>query len=193
MTAAGLVAMVLPPTGNAVPRLALALAAQPGRFRAIVLAPQDGTPIHGLEHRRIAPSWVPGRPTWRYAATLTSALRQLHPAVIEVHDCPELAALLGGRFRPIPVILVVHTDPQNQRGAHDAAARTFLLAQATRVAALTADLRASVLQGVHPAMRHCALLPPPDGALGPAATADALDMLRLDALKAWSRPLHGPI
>jgi len=193
MTTQGLVAMVLPPTGDAVERLALAMAAQPGHFRTIVLAPRGGAPIHGLEHRRIVPSWMPGRPTRRYAAALTTALRQLRPAVIEVHDCPELAAILGGRFRPTPVLLVVHTDPQAQRGAHDPAARTFLLAQATRVAAMSADLRARLLDGVHPAMRHCALLPPPDGALGLAATVDALDTLRLDALKAWSRPLHRPI
>ncbi len=193
MTTAGLVAMVLPPTGDAVERLALALAAHPGHFRPIVLAPQGGAPIRGLAHRRIARSWLPGRSTWRYAAALTTALRQLRPALIEVHDAPELAALLGGRFRPVPVILVVHSDPHAQRGAHDSAARTFLLAQATRVAALSADLRARLLDGVHPAMRQCALLPPPDGPRGPAATADALDTLRLDALKAWSRTLHGPI
>jgi UDP-glucose:(glucosyl)LPS alpha-1,2-glucosyltransferase len=193
MTTSGLVAMVLPPTGDAVERLVLALAAHPGAFRPIVLAPQGGAPIHGLAHRRIAPSWLPGRPLRRYAAALTTALHQLRPAVIEVHDCPELAALLGGRFRPVPVLLIVHSDPQARHVARDPAARTFLLAQATRVAALSADLRARMLDGVHPAMRHCTLLPPPDGTPGPAATADALDTLRLDALKAWSRPLHGPI
>ena len=188
-------AIVLPPPGiDAGPALRMqhALAGHPGRFNPVVLGP-PGTAFNGLEHMHVTRSWLPGRAGRRYAAGVASALRRLHPAVIEVHDAPEVAAWLGGRFRPVPVILVVHIDPQTLPGAHDAAARTYLLAQATRVAAISAALRAQMLDGVHPAMRHCVLLPAADGADGAAALADALDTLRLDALKAWSRTLHGPI
>jgi len=186
---AGRVAVILPPDADAPIRLLRALSLCPGRFRLVVLGPSDTTAAPGLEVQRIARSWLPGSAARRYAAVLD----RLRPDVIEVHDDVAAATHLGGQFRPVPVVLVIHTDPQRQRGAHDPAARTFLLAQATRVAAFSPSLRARILDGVHPAMRHCALLPPPDGPDGPAATAAALDTLRLDALQAWSRSLHGPI
>ena len=189
------VAIVLPPgpTSEQAATLVRRLHLLPSRFRSVVLGPQGTGALAEIVHRPIRPAWLPTGAQYRYALRATDHLARLRPAVIEVHDAPEVANLLGGRFRPTPVVLVLHTDPQTQRGAHDPAARTFLLAQATRVAALSPDLRARLLDGVHPAMRHCTLLPPPDGPEGPQATADALDALRLDALKAWSRTLHGPI
>lgn len=191
----GLVAVVLPPGPASEPVAALVhrIGPMPSHFRSFVLGPPGQGTLAQVVHRVVPGPRLPGDPQRRYAARVASLLVPLRPAVIEVHDAPEVAGLLGGRFRPTPVLLVFHTDPQAQRGAHDPAARTFLLAQATRVAAFSADLRARLLEGVHPSMRHCALLPPPDAPGGPAATADALDALRLDALKAWSRPLHGPI
>ena len=101
-----------------------------------------------------------------------------------------MAAILGGLFRPVPVVLIVHSDPQEQRGARDAVERTFLLAQVTRIGAVSAALRARVLEGVHPSMRLCAVLPSVDDA---TAAGDALDALRVDALEAWSCRLDGPI
>jgi UDP-glucose:(glucosyl)LPS alpha-1,2-glucosyltransferase len=191
----GTVAIVLPPgpTSEQAATLVRRLHLLPSRFRSVVLGPQGTGALAEIVHRPIRPAWLPTGAQHRYALRAADHLARLRPAVIEVHDAPEVANLLGGRFRPTPVVLVLHTDPQAQRGAHDPAARTFLLAQATRVAALSPDLRARLLDGVHPAMRHCTLLPPPDGPEGPQATADALDALRLDALKAWSRTLHGPI
>jgi hypothetical protein len=191
---AGTVAIVLPPdpAGDAA-ALVRRLQLMPSRFRPVVLGPPGTGALAEIVHRRIGLAWLPTGAQHRYAIRAADHLARLRPAVIEVHDAPQVASLLGGRFRPIPVLLILHTDPQAQRGAHDPAARTFLLAQATRVAAFSPDLCARLLEGVHPAMRHCTLLPPPDGPLGPQGTADALDTLRLDALKAWSRPLHGPI
>jgi hypothetical protein len=186
---AGRVAVILAPDADAPIRLLRALEGCSGRFRSVVLAPRDVAGMAGLEVVPIGRSWLPGQTARRHAA----AVAQLRPDIIEVHDDVAAAIHLGGRFRPVPVVLFVHTDPQCRHGAHDAAARTYLLAQATRVAAFAPAMRARILDGVHPAMRHCALLPPPDGPGGPAATAAALDALRLDALGAWSRSLHGPI
>lgn len=192
----GTVAVILPPAGptcEAVATLVRRLHMMPSRFRAVVLGPPGLGALAEVVHHRVGLAWLPTSLPHRYATRAAELLARLRPAVIEVHDAPEVASILGGRFRPIPVLLVLHTDPQAQRGARDPAARTFLLAQATRVAALSDEIRARLLEGVHPAMRHCTLLPPPDGPLGPQGTADALDTLRLDALKAWSRKLHGPI
>jgi len=191
----GVVAVVLPPgpAGAQAAAMVRAVALYPGRFRPVVFGPAGPGAMAEVVHRTVGLGWLPGDPQRRYAARVAILLAPLRPAVIEVHDAPAVAAFLGGRFRPVPVLMVAHTDPQAQRGAHDAAARTYLLAQATRVAAVSADIRARLLEGVHPAMRHCALLPPHDGPDGPAATAATLDALRLEALRAWSRPLGGPI
>ncbi len=193
---AGTVAVVLPPAGpscEAAAALVRRLHLLPSHFRAVVFGPAGQGALAEVVHRRVGLAWLPTGAQHRYATRVAEQLTRLRPTVIEVHDAPEVASILGGRFRPTPVLLILHTDPQAQRGAHDPAARTFLLAQATRVAALSPEIRTRMLEGVHPAMRHCTLLPPPDGPLGPQGTADALDTLRLDALKAWSRTLHGPI
>ena len=192
----GTVAVILPPAGPACEAAAILVRQihlMPSRFRAVVFGPAGQGALAEVVHRRVGLAWLPTGAQHRYATRIAEQLTRLRPTVIEVHDAPEVASILGGRFRPIPVLLILHTDPQAQRGAQDPAARTYLLAQATRVAALSDALRTRLLEGVHPAVRHCTLLPPPDGPLGPQGTADALDTLRLDALKAWSRPLHGPI
>ncbi len=137
--------------------------------------------------------WWPGTVTRRYARAVARVLGSVGPAVIEVHDAVEVAALLGGMFRPVLVVLILHSDPQAQRAARDATARTYLLAQVTRVGAVSAALRARMLKGVHPAMRMCAVLPSAEGPGGVAGLGDALDALRADAREAWSRRLGGPI
>ncbi len=192
----GTVAVILPPAGpgcEAAATLVRHLHLMPGHFRAVVFGPAGQGALVEVVHRRVGLAWLPTGAQHRYATRVAEQLTRLRPTVIEVHDAPQVASLLGSRFRPTPVLLILHTDPQAQRGAHDAASRTFLLAQATRVAAFSPEIRTRMLEGVHPAMRHCTLLPPPNGPLGPQGTADALDTLRLDALKAWSRTLHGPI
>ena len=182
-----IVAVVLPPGGDsgAVERM---VAGACGRFRVVVLGPPRERGFAGLEYHVVVPLWLLGGMARRYAGGVARVLRGLGPAVIEVHDALEVAAILGGVFRPVPVVLIVHSDPQGQRGARDAAERTFLLAQVTRVGAVSAAGRARVLEGVHPSMRLCALLPGEEPARG-----DALDALRGDALEAWSRTLGGPI
>lgn len=198
---AGAVAIILPPPGgDGVPAQLLLrlLAGQPSRFRPVVFGPPDvvevdGREFRGVEYRRVDAPWRLGSRAGRYAVAAAAMLRALRPTVIEVHDAPAIAAALGGRFRPVPVVLIVHGDPRTLPGAGDAAARTYVLAQATRVGALSPAGQSGMLEGVHPAMRHCVLLPAPGGPGGPGATADALDALRRDALGAWSRRLHPPI
>ena len=188
------VAVILPPPGGdrgPAERMVAGLAGQQaGRFRVVVLGPPGGNGFAGLEYREVKQPWRLGTAARRYAWVVARVLRGLRPAVIEVHDSLEVAAILGGVFRPVPVVLIVHSDPQGQRGARDAAKRTFQLAQVTRIGAVSPTLRARVLEGVHPSMRLCALLPAAEDA---TAVGDALDALRVDALEAWSRRLDGPI
>jgi hypothetical protein len=187
----GAVAIVLPQPGvdSAPARLFLrTLATQPSRFAPVVLGPPGDA--CGIDHRVVVSGWFARSSPRRYATAVAAMLRALRPTVIEVHDAPAVAALLGGLFRPVPVLLVLHADPCGRPGARDAAERTYLLAQATRVATLSDAVRDRLLHGVYPAMRQCTVLPV---AQGPAAMADALDALRLDALGAWSRKLEPPI
>lgn len=195
------VAIVLPPAGTtagatagaAASGMVDALRAIPSRFRRVLVGPPGMRAVPGMDQRIAQPSWFPGSACRRYAGGVATVLDDLLPAVIEVHDRPEVVLFLAERFRPVPVILILHTDPQALRGAHDGAARTFLLAQATRAATASAWVRARLLDGVHPAMRHCALLPGWEGEAQARQTADLLDALRLDALQAWSRRLDATI
>ncbi len=179
-------ALVLPVAGSErVPHFLAGLALHPGAFAPLLLHPPGIRPPPGLAARAVAPSALPGPAAWRHRRGLAALLRQLQPAVIEVHDAAPLAAWLGERFRPTPVLLVLHRLPEPWP---DAAARTCLLAQVTRMATPDPAIRDRLLAGVHRSMAHCTLLPPE-----PAAAAAVLDALRQDALGAWSRPLGGPI
>ncbi len=191
------VAIVLPDASNPActqaAAMVRALSPFPGGFRRVVIGPAAAQAGIEGEFRPAPPLWFHGSPGRRYAAGVARVLRGLRPDVIEVHDCPQMTLALAGPFRPVPVILILHTDPQARRGAHDAPSRTYLLAQATRVATVSPALRERMLEGVHPAMRHCAVLPAWDGPAQATLAANAVDALRLDALQAWSRRLHATI
>jgi hypothetical protein len=191
---AAILAVVLPPgASSGIAAVVRRLLRQPSRFRPVVFGPPGDGALAEIVHRPVPAATLFGDPQRRYAGRVADRLRALRPAVIEVHDAPEVASRLGGAFRPVPVLLVLHTDPPALRGAQDPATRTLLLAQVTRVATFSAAMRARLLEGVHPSMRQCTVLPPCDGAGGAAAAADALDTLRHDALRAWSRKLDEPI
>jgi hypothetical protein len=190
-----LVVAVLPKGG---PGLAAALGmmravqGRTGAFETELVGPRGAAAPAGMAFCPAEHAWWQVSLRNRYAEAALETVRRLRPAVVEVHDSLDVAARLAERLRPVPVVVILHSDPQGQRGWRGAAARTFLLAQATRVATASAAFRARLLEGVHPAMRRCDLLPDWNGAAG-ADAADALDALRHDALKAWSRRLDATI
>src|ERR1700727_448223 len=96
------VAVVLPPregfghgrTG-AIGLLARRLVQTPG-FRTIIFGgKQDGPVFPDIDFRQVSPAlWPLGNTNMRYAAAVARALRKLNPALIEVHNRPEIAMVL---------------------------------------------------------------------------------------------------
>ena len=84
--------------------------------------------------------------TRRYAAGVARALRPLAPALVEVHNRPEIALLLARRFPRVSLFL--HNDPQGMRDAKAAADRAGVLRKLARVITVSEHLRRQFLQGL---------------------------------------------
>jgi glycosyltransferase involved in cell wall biosynthesis len=68
--------------------------------------------------------------------------------VIEVHNKPDVAMWLARWFRSRPVVLFLHNDPRQMRGARSARARQALVRRLARVVTVSEFLRGALLQGV---------------------------------------------
>jgi len=179
-----LVATILPPhegfgpaSVGAVGTVARLLARAPG-FRSLVIGgPQEGPPFPGIPFQSVRPTlrW-PGNVNIRYGAALARPLARAAPALIEVHNRPELALFLARRFPGRPVMLFLHNDPQGMRQARTAKDRTHLLHALARVVTVSGYLRHRLLEGVEPPPRPPAVLPNPIdlAALPPPVLRDRL-------------------
>jgi glycosyltransferase involved in cell wall biosynthesis len=154
-----LVAVVLPPregfgpgrTG-AVGLIAQRLTTAPGPFRTLVIGgTQDGEAFAGAAFRAVAPTWIDwGNINIRHAAAVARALRPLRPALIEVHNRPEIALSLARRMPETKICLFLHNDPQTMRGARSPAERSALLHRLARVVTVSDYLRRRLLEGITP-------------------------------------------
>ncbi len=166
------VAIVLPPKegfspgavgaiGLLVHRLVLA-----GAAGVVVGRPTDGATFEGVAFRAARPGFglTAGA---RYAAGVARAARSLAPALVEVHNRPEVALGLAHRLPGIPVTLFLHNDPLGMRRARSSAERTRLLGHLARVACVSEWVRRRLLEGVAAPARppvvlpNCVDLPPP--------------------------------
>jgi glycosyltransferase involved in cell wall biosynthesis len=178
MTEPRTVAIVLPPgegfgpqavgaVGLLVQRLAAASA-----WRSVVVgAPQRQPLFPGIDFRAATPPLLAlGRGNRRYALGVAALLRRLRPALVEVHNKPEVALALARRCPGVPVTLFLHNDPQEMRGAGPAAGRAALLARVTQLVTVSEFLRQRLLEGLDAPPRppvvlanhiDLAALPPP--------------------------------
>jgi glycosyltransferase involved in cell wall biosynthesis len=150
------VAVVLPPregfgpgrTG-AIGLIAQRLAATPG-FRTIVIGGKHAGPTFaGTEfHAARPPLWLPGNINTRYAAAAAQLLRRLQPALIEVHNRPEIALALVRRLPAARISLILHNDPQSMRSARTPAERRILLSRLAGVVTVSDYLRRRLVEGV---------------------------------------------
>jgi UDP-glucose:(glucosyl)LPS alpha-1,2-glucosyltransferase len=177
-----LVATILPPhegfgpaNVGAVGTVARLLSNAPG-FRPLVIGgPQASPPYPDVAFRAVRPAlWWPGSANIRYGAALAWVLARARPALIEVHNRPELALWLARRFRHRPVMLFLHNDPQEMRQARTAEDRTHLLTALARIVTVSDYLRRRLLQGVAPTPHPPTVLPNPIdlAALPPPAPRD---------------------
>jgi glycosyltransferase involved in cell wall biosynthesis len=164
-----LIAVVLPPregfgpgrTG-AVGMIAQRLAAAPGPFRTLMIGgPQKGETFAAPRFRAVAPGWLDwGNVNLRHAAAIARALRPLAPALIEVHNRPEIALSLASRLPQAKVALFLHNDPLTMRGARSPAERLAMLDRLARVVTVSDYLRRRLLQNIAaPEGRTPAVLP----------------------------------
>ena len=165
--ASPLVAIVLPPregfgpgrTG-ALGLLARRLAETPGFRHMIIGGPQAGPVFPIVDFRPIAPTrWWLGPTNIRYAVSVARDLLPLNPALIEVHNRPEIALTLAARLPHIPVTLILNNDPQEMRGAVTAAERGAMLDKLALVMTSSEYLRTRLMEGVPTPKRPPALLP----------------------------------
>ena len=162
-----LVAVVLSPregfgpgrTG-AIGLLARRLAATPG-FRTVIYGgEQDGPVFPGIDFRALKPTiWRLGPTNVRFAIAVANALRQNRPALVEVHNRPEIALTIAARLPDIPVTLILNNDPQDMRGAQTPAERSAMLHKLALVMTSSAYLRDRFLEGVESPNRPPVVLP----------------------------------
>lgn len=145
------VAVILPPREGFGPqsagaiallqaRLAGAAAGSESLFAVTVLGgPQEG-PVFPLPFQSVrAPWFVPGSDAG-YAAGLRRVLAPLAPALIEVHNRPDLARRLARWFPAWHIALFLHNDPRGMRGAKTGAERAELSRQLGAVVCVSAFL-----------------------------------------------------
>lgn len=161
-----LVAVILPPRegfgsgrAGALGLLARRYATAPG-FRTLVIGgPQETPTFPGIPFQTIQPAnWWPGNVNLRYVAAMLGPLRRAQPALIEVHNRPEIALSLARLFRRTPVGLLLNNDPTDMRAARSPGARTRLLRVLRPVMASSNYLRQRFMDGVDPAAGQAALL-----------------------------------
>jgi glycosyltransferase involved in cell wall biosynthesis len=132
--------------------LARRYATTPG-FRTLVIGgEQSGPPFPEVPFQSIKPaSWCPGNINLRFVAAMIGTLRRLHPALIEVHNRPEIALALALLFPRIPVGLLLNNDPMAMRAARSPAARRRLLRRLRPVMAASDYVRRRFMEGIDPA------------------------------------------
>src|SRR5580658_7341491 len=162
-----LVAVVLPPRegfgsgrAGALGLLARRHATAPG-FRTLVIGgEQDGPPFPEVPFQAIRPAvWCPGNINLRYAAGMIGVLRRARPALIEVHNRPEIARALALLFPRIPVGLLLNNDPLDMRAARSPHARRGLLRRLRPVMASSGWVARRFMEGLDPAAGVVEVLP----------------------------------
>lgn len=153
---APLAAVILPPregfgTGRAgaLGLLARRYATTPG-FRTLVIGgEQSGPTFPEVPFQPIQPaSWWPGNVNLRFVAAMIGTLRRVRPALIEVHNRPEIALALAVLFPRTPVELLLNNDPVAMRAARTTAARRRLLRRLRLVMAASDYVRRRFMEGI---------------------------------------------
>lgn len=161
------VAVVLPPregfgpgrTG-AIGMLARRLVQTPG-FQTIVFGGrQDGPVFPDIDFRPVSPSvWRVGNTNVRYAAAVATVLKALKPALVEVHNRPEIALAIAARLPSVQVTVILNNDPQGMRESATPGERSDMLRRLAGVITSSAYLRDRVLEGVAVPAKQPVVLP----------------------------------
>jgi UDP-glucose:(glucosyl)LPS alpha-1,2-glucosyltransferase len=119
------------------------------RKRIKVLGEMVANPFDPLRFIPISlASWIYGRRTNRYVQGAISALREIDPAYIEIHNRPIHVAALRKAFPDVPILMYLHNDPRTMRGIRDAAKRQQCLEQVSAVVCVSDYIRSCMLDGL---------------------------------------------
>lgn len=149
------IAILLPPretfsatAAGAISLMIERLHARPGAFAPVVFgSPPQAPPFAGVPFEAIRPAFRPLAFGARYAMGALRGLRRLDPALIEIHNRPDLARFMAGKF-PSRVVLFLHNDPQGMRTCRTPASRGDLLGHLGGMAVVSDFLRERFLEGV---------------------------------------------
>ena len=156
------IAIILPPkegfTPGAVGAIGLLVErlVRAGAHGTVIGRPNRAPTFPGIPFIPVKPGWGLNSAT-RYANGIAHILRQYHPALIEVHNWPEIALRLARTGTPTTLIL--NNDPQSMRGARTPQGRAALLNRLAAVATSSEWLRARFLDGVPNTPRRPTVLP----------------------------------
>lgn len=162
-----LAAVILPPregfgpgrTG-AIGLLARRLVQTPGFDTVVFGGKQEGPVFPGIDFVPVSPAfWPPGNTNVRFAAAVARVLKKRRPAIVEVHNRPEMALVLAARLPDIPVTLILNNDPQGMRDAASAPERADMLRRLAGVITSSEYLRQRVLDGVAAPAKDPVVLP----------------------------------
>jgi glycosyltransferase involved in cell wall biosynthesis len=161
-----LVAVILPPKegfgpgrSGALGLLARRYAAAPGFSTLVIGGDQDGPPFPDVPFTAVRPvPWWPGNINLRFVAGMIGVLRRARPALLEVHNRPEIALALTWLFPRTPVGLLLNNDPTDMRAARSPAARARLLRRVRLVMTSSDWLRQRFMEGLDPSAGRVELL-----------------------------------
>jgi glycosyltransferase involved in cell wall biosynthesis len=161
-----------PDSAGAVAMAVQRYAAGGSRYRALVVGPPvAGATYPDIEFLPVSmPKFLPLTVTQSYAVALVRALASQPAGIIEVHNKPDVALWLARCFRRRPILLFLHNDPRQMRGARSPRARARLLGRLARVVTVSDFLRSALLEGVATPAR------------APVVIHNALDLSALPAL-----------
>jgi glycosyltransferase involved in cell wall biosynthesis len=149
-----------PGRAGAIGLLVRRLIQTPGFDTIVFGGKQDSPTFPGIRYQAVSASpWTLGSTNIRFAAAAAAHLKALNPALIEVHNRPEIALSLAGRLPSIPVTMVFHNDPQAMRETDTPALRSAMLSRLARVVTNSGYIRHRFLDGVTNPVRAPVVLP----------------------------------
>lgn len=119
------------------------------RERIVVLGDPVSAPFAETKFLPVTKaSWFYGRRTVRYAQGAANAVKDLNPALVEVHNRPSYIERLKKAVPHTPLLLYLHNDPQTMRGFRTPVDRMRVLQQVAGVVCVSDYIRGQLLDGL---------------------------------------------
>src|SRR5580658_1866666 len=164
------IAVVLPPREGFGPRRARGIGltvrqhslSTTGHRTVVYGGRQTGPVFLDVTFRLVkSPFYAPAPLRTRYVLGLLRPLRMLRPVLIEVHADPLIALWLQRVFPSVPVVLVLHDEPDASRLTRAPSRRARLFSRLARIVTVSGWLRDQYLEGVNPPPARPPIVVPP--------------------------------